>query len=76
EATCSTPIGVRATVVSEAMGVDAFVGLPDGGEWIRDRVEGDASEPAALGADLAQRLLATGAREILDRAEKWSPGRV
>ncbi len=76
EATCSTPIGVRAAVASEAMSVDAFVGLPDGSEWIRDRVEGDAAEPGALGAELAQRLLATGAREILDRAEKWSGRRV
>jgi hydroxymethylbilane synthase len=72
EATCSTPIGVRATVASEAMSVDAFVGLPDGSEWIRDRVEGDATEPAALGAELAQRLLATGARDLLDRAEEFA----
>ncbi len=75
EATCSTPIGVRATAEEERMTVDAFVGLPDGSEWIRDRVEGPASEPALLGADLAQRLLATGARDLLNRAEKWS-GRV
>ncbi len=69
EATCATPIGVRAAVASGAMSIDAFVGLPDGSEWIRDRVEGDAAEPAALGAELAQRLLATGARDLLDRAE-------
>jgi hydroxymethylbilane synthase len=49
--------------------LDAFVGLPDGSEWIRDRVEGDAAEPAAAGALLAERLLAAGARDILDRAE-------
>lgn len=49
--------------------VEAFVGLPDGSEWIRDRVEGDAEEPAAAGALLAERLLGAGAREILDRAE-------
>jgi hydroxymethylbilane synthase len=48
--------------------VEAFVGLPDGSEWIRDRVEGDAAEPAAAGALLAERLLGAGAREILDRA--------
>jgi hydroxymethylbilane synthase len=49
--------------------VEAFVGLPDGSEWIRDRVEGEAAEPAAAGALLAERLLGAGAREILDRAE-------
>ncbi len=52
--------------------VEAFVGLPDGSEWIRDRVEGEADEPAVAGALLAQRLLGAGAREILDRAEAWS----
>jgi hydroxymethylbilane synthase len=75
DATCATPIGVHATVrdaAEDAGGsllVEAFVGLPDGSEWIRDRVEGDAAEPAAAGALLAERLLAAGAREILDRAE-------
>ncbi|MEX2107638.1 MAG: hydroxymethylbilane synthase [Solirubrobacterales bacterium] len=71
EATCATPIGVHATLSGERIQAEAFVGLPDGSEWIRDRVEGDAGEPAALGAALAERLLAAGAREILDRAEKW-----
>jgi len=70
DATCATPIGVRAVVGSETMSIDAFVGLPNGSEWIRDRVEGPATEPALLGAQLSQRLLATGARDILDRAEK------
>jgi len=54
---------------SRALVLDAFVGLPDGSEWIRDRVEGDAAEPAAAGALLAERLLGAGARDVLDRAE-------
>jgi hydroxymethylbilane synthase len=69
DATCATPIGAHAKVDGEQMRMDAFVGLPDGREWIRDRVEGPATEPAVLGAELVQRLLATGARDILDRAE-------
>ncbi|HET9162115.1 MAG TPA: hydroxymethylbilane synthase [Solirubrobacterales bacterium] len=80
DATCATPIGVHARVESttgegssadggDRLLIEAFVGLPDGSEWIRDRVEGDASEPAAAGALLAERLLGAGAREILDRAE-------
>jgi len=75
EATCATPIGVRAQVNGERILADAFVGLPDGSEWIRDRVEGEAEQPAPLGALLAGRLLAAGAGEILDRAEEWN-GRV
>jgi hydroxymethylbilane synthase len=72
-ATCASPIGVYGRVDEglDRMRLEAFVGLPDGSEWIRDHVEGDSTEPTALGAELAQRLLNTGAREILDRAEDW-----
>jgi hydroxymethylbilane synthase len=80
DATCATPIGVHArttdaSAVETAGGpgtlvLDAFVGLPDGSEWIRDRVEGEVEEPAAAGALLAERLLGAGARDILDRAER------
>jgi hydroxymethylbilane synthase len=69
QATCNTPLGVHAQVEEEALTIDAFVGLPDGSEWIRDRLEGRAEEPALAGAELTQRLLGAGAREILDRAE-------
>jgi len=72
DATCATPIGVCARADGGRIVAEAFVGLPDGSEWIRDRVEGDAVEPGLLGAELAQRLLGTGARDILDRAEELS----
>jgi hydroxymethylbilane synthase len=74
EATCASPLGVHARVDGDRIAVDAFVGLPDGSEWIRDRVEGEAEQPALAGALLAERLLAAGAREVLDRAEGWSEG--
>lgn len=71
EATCASPIGVHASVDGERLAIEAFVGLPDGSEWVRDRVEGGADEPAAAGATLAERLASAGARELLDRAERW-----
>jgi hydroxymethylbilane synthase len=74
DADCTTPIGVHARVNGEQVEVDAFVGLPDGSEWIRDRVEGDAHRPAAVGELLAERLLSAGARDLLDRAEKTADG--
>jgi hydroxymethylbilane synthase len=76
DATCATPIGVHAQVEGARLTIEAFVGLPDGSEWIRDRVEDEAEKPAAAGALLAERLLSAGARGILDRAETWSSGRV
>ena len=72
EATCATPIGVHARAEGDRLEVEAFVGLPDGSEWIRDRIEGEVETPAAVGTLLAERLLGVGAREILDRAEGWS----
>lgn len=75
-ATCNSPLGVHAAVdlASSQMRIEAFVGLADGSEWLRDRVEGDSAEPALLGAELAKRLADTGAREILDRAEQAGVG--
>ena len=70
QATCNTPLGVHAQVEGDRLRIDAFVGLPDGSEWLRDRLEADAEEPSLAGAELAQRLLGAGAREILDRAEE------
>jgi hydroxymethylbilane synthase len=69
QATCNTPLGVHAQVEGEALAIDAFAGLPDGSEWIRDRLEASAEEPSLAGAELTQRLLSAGARDILDRAE-------
>ncbi len=69
DATCATPIGVHARLEGKRIEASAFVGLPDGSEWIRDQVEGEASDPVALGELLGERLVGAGARDILDRAE-------
>jgi hydroxymethylbilane synthase len=69
ETSCHTPVGAHAEVVDSGLRIDAYAGLPDGSEWIRDRVEGTASDPPGLGKQLAERMLAAGAGEILRRAE-------
>jgi len=69
EATCHTPVGAYAELVNGQMRLRAYVGLPDGSEWIRDELTGPADEPAELGIRLAQRLIAVGARDILAAAE-------
>lgn len=70
EADCTSPLGVHAVTTGGGakIRVEAFVGLPDGSEWLRDRLEGSSEEPTLLGAELAQRLVAAGARELLERA--------
>jgi hydroxymethylbilane synthase len=72
-ASCATPIGVHARTAGERLTIEAFVGLPDGSEWIRDRVEGEAGNPTALGFQLAERLLVAGGGELLERAEAGAP---
>lgn len=70
DATCASPLGAHARVEGGRLAIEAFVGLPDGSEWLRDRLEASAEEPALAGAELVQRLLGAGARELLDRAEE------
>lgn len=72
EATCASPLGAHANVLGGRLAIEAFVGLPDGSEWLRDRIEGSVEEPALAGAELVQRLLGAGARELLDRAEEMA----
>jgi hydroxymethylbilane synthase len=69
-ATCNTPIGAHAREHDGALVLSAFVGLPDGSHWIRDDLDGDEADPAALGRAVAERLEASGARELLDEAER------
>jgi hydroxymethylbilane synthase len=68
DADCSTPIGVHAKCDGATLRVGAFVGLPDGGEWIRDELDADPGDPESAGRELAKRLLGAGAADLLTRA--------
>ena len=70
DASCSTPIGVFAEVDRETLRIGAFVGLPDGSEWIRDELDADLADPEAAGTELAKRLLGAGAADLLARAAR------
>jgi hydroxymethylbilane synthase len=64
EADCHTPVGAHAQVLaSGALTLRAFVGAVDGSAWVRDEIDG--AEPERLGAEVAERLLSAGAREVL-----------
>ncbi len=70
EASCDTPVGICARTGADGLAIDGYAGLTDGREWLRDRVEGDAEQPVALGEALAERMLAAGAGDILGRAAR------
>jgi hydroxymethylbilane synthase len=67
-ASCHTPVGAHALAAPDgSLRLTAFVGLPDGSAWATDELAG--SDPPALGAAVAERLLAAGAGELLAGAE-------
>jgi hydroxymethylbilane synthase len=68
EADCDTPVGICARFEGDELAVRGFVGLADGGAWVRDRIAGDPAQPAALGEELVERMLAVGAGTILEQA--------
>ncbi len=72
EATCHTPIGAHAVARDGALGLRAFVGLPDGSHWIRDELEGVPDDPLGLGLAAAERLRSAGAAELLADAERMA----
>lgn len=62
---CTVPVAGHAVVGGDQIRLQAMVGAPDGSRVVRDEISGAADEGAALGTQLAERLLARGAREIL-----------
>jgi hydroxymethylbilane synthase len=71
-ASCHTPVGICARLEGVELSMFGYAGLPDGSEWVRDRVAGDAEQPGALGQALGERMLAAGARELLEEAAATS----
>ena len=69
DASCHTPLGAHASLRDGALSLEAFVGLPDGGAWLRDTLDGEPGSPAALGRGVAERMLAAGAADLLRQAE-------
>jgi hydroxymethylbilane synthase len=66
-ASCNTPVGALARAGDgDRLELSAWIGLPDGSEWLSDRLWGGPDE---IGRLVAGRLHATGATELLRAAE-------
>ncbi|HET9721170.1 MAG TPA: hydroxymethylbilane synthase [Solirubrobacteraceae bacterium] len=65
-ASCHTPVGAHARQVGASLRMRAWVGLPDGSEWIADEL---TEPPGDVAASLYERMRAMGAEELLRRAE-------
>lgn len=66
EGGCSVPLGCSALATGDRLVVNGFLGHPDAGTSMRDRISGGVHEAAALGAELAEAIMSCGGREILD----------
>ena len=67
QAGCQSPVATYASIDGGRMTITALAALPDGSEFIRETLTGDASDE--LGTALAGTLKQRGAVELLKRAE-------
>jgi hydroxymethylbilane synthase len=64
---CQSPIAAHAELQGRRLILDGLVAEPDGSRLLRDRQVGSIDDPAALGTELAERILAAGAGLLLER---------
>lgn len=62
---CQVPVAGHARIAGGQLTMQALVGAPDGSKLVRDEITGVVGDAAALGVELAERLIKQGAREIL-----------
>jgi len=64
---CQSPIAAFAELDADRITLRGLVAEPDGSRLLRDTESGSAGNPAALGRQLAERMLAAGAGPLLER---------
>ncbi|OOF29991.1 hydroxymethylbilane synthase [Salinivibrio proteolyticus] len=67
EGGCQVPIGSYSEIQGDKIWLRALVGEPDGSTILRGEITGPLEKGEQLGTDLAEQLLAQGARQILDK---------
>lgn len=63
---CRVPAGFLARQTDENLNLQGVVAHPRGEPFMRAEVEGPATDPDGLGRSLSDKLLAMGAKEVLD----------
>src|SRR6185295_2463616 len=64
---CQMPIGAHATLSGDRITLTGVVIAPDGSRVARANASGSRADAGAVGHDVARRLLAGGADDILGR---------
>ncbi len=64
---CQSPIAAYAELDADRITLRGLVAEPDGSRLLKSTLAGSAENPAALGRQLAERMLADGAGPLLER---------
>jgi hydroxymethylbilane synthase len=64
---CQSPIAAYAELEADRITLRGLVAEPDGSRLLKSAMSGSAENPAALGRELAERILAAGAGPLLER---------
>jgi len=64
---CQSPIAAYAELDADRITLRGLVAEPDGSRLLHDSLSGSAENPAALGRQLAERILAAGGGALLER---------
>jgi hydroxymethylbilane synthase len=64
---CQSPIAAHARVEGGRVSLVGLVAEPDGSRLLRDQISGSAADARLLGTQLADRIIAAGAGELLER---------
>ena len=72
EGGCQVPIGINAKVNGDVIDISCLIGLPDGTEVLREKIEIKRDEYKEIGKKLAQNMIDKGARDLLQRAERMA----
>jgi hydroxymethylbilane synthase len=64
---CTSPIAAYAELQGDQLTLQGLVAEPDGTRLLRNVQQGSGAQAAVVGRQLAERLLAAGAGELLER---------
>lgn len=75
EGGCQVPIGVHCTLIGEIetgkVQISAIIGLPDGSNILQESLSASTQEADTCAKELAHKLIAKGARQILAKAQQF-----
>ena len=67
---CSAPVACNATILENTITLQCMIGYPDGTSILQKSISKNINNCETLGFELAELMIADGAKDILENAEK------